>query len=136
MEKQYVCPHCSTHVKIDNFIILLGRNNKNEKGLLLLHPEVGNYSSIKHPSFEIGKNEAVELFCPICHKSLASDFDENLSHLKLLENNKTYDIYFSKIHGEQSTFIVNGDNITATGEHSDKYTYFKMGDKFKQYLKK
>ena len=136
MEKHYTCPHCSVHVKIGDYIILLGKNTKKQQSLVLLHPEVGNYSSLKHPSFKIEHNEAIELICPICHAELASDFDDNLSHLILNEGGKTYDIYFSRIHGEQSTFLVNGNSVTATGEHSDKYTYFKMSDKFKQYLKK
>lgn len=107
-----------------------------QQGLLLLHPEVGNYTSLKHPSFIMDQNESIELFCPLCHKNLASDFDSNLSHLILQEDGKYFDIYFSRIHGEQSTYLVNGDRVTATGEHADKYTYFKMSDKFKQYLKK
>jgi hypothetical protein len=136
MEKQYHCPHCSGHLKITDCIILLGRKENKEQGFIILHPEVGNYSSRRHPSFKLEQNEAVELFCPLCHKSLASDFDENLSHLILIENNKNYDIYFSRIHGEHSTYLVNGDKVTATGAHSERYTYFKMSDKFKQYLKK
>lgn len=136
MEKQYVCPHCSTHVYVGNFIILLGRNKNNEKGLILLHPEVGNYSSIKHPGFQINSKEPIELFCPACHKNLASDFDANLSHLKLIENDKFYDIYFSRIAGEKSTYVVDGETVSASGDHSDNYTYFKMSDKFKKYLNK
>lgn len=136
MEKQYICPQCSGHLKIGENIIVVGRNNSNQKGLILLHPEVGNYSSLKHPKFKINDNEAIKLICPICQVELTSDFDENLSHLHLIENNKTFDVYFSRIHGEQSTYVVDGDVVTATGEHSDRYTYFKMNEKFKEYLKK
>lgn len=136
MEKQYSCPHCSGHVKVGDNIIIIGKNSVNQKGIILLHPEIGNYSSLKHPKFMLETNETVELFCPLCQKSLSSDFDNNLSHLLLTENEKTSDVYFSKIHGEQSTFLVDGDTVTATGEHSDRYTYFKMNDKFKKYFKK
>ncbi|QQS51437.1 MAG: hypothetical protein IPM71_01565 [Bacteroidota bacterium] len=136
MEKQYRCPHCSGHVKVGDNIVLLGSNQHKQRGLILLHPEVGNYTSIKHPSFALAIDEEVDFFCPLCHASLASDFDNRLSHLILLENEKTFDIYFSRIHGEQSTYLVDGDSVTAMGEHADRYTYFKMSDKFKQYLKK
>jgi len=114
----------------------LGRNKRGESGLILLHPEVGNYSCIKHPDFTIEENEAIELICPCCHKSLATDFDSNLSYLTLLEGKKQFDIYFSRICGEESTFLVNGDTVAASSEHSDRYTYFKMSNHFKQYLKK
>jgi uncharacterized protein YbaR (Trm112 family) len=136
MEKQYLCPYCKGHLKVGEFIILIAKNTSKTKGFLLLHPEVGNYTSLKHPSFEIQHNEILEIFCPLCHYNLASDFDANLSHVLLEETNKTFDIYFSRIAGEQSTYLVDGDTVTATGEHSDKYTYFKMSDKFKQYLQK
>lgn len=136
MKKQYRCPKCRGHLKVGEYIILLIKNKIHQKGLILLHPEVGNYSSIKHPSLTITKNEEVEFSCPVCQFNLASDFDKNLSHLILEENDKSYDIYFSRISGEKSTFLVDGEKVTVTGEHSDKYTYFKMGDKFKQYLRK
>ncbi|HBH48492.1 MAG TPA: hypothetical protein DDX98_07620 [Bacteroidales bacterium] len=136
MEKEYFCPSCSGYLKITDCIILLGKNQKKEHGFIILHPEVGNYTSRRHPSFKLEPYEAIELFCPLCHASLASDFDDNLSHLILQEKGKNFDIYFSKILGEESTYLVNGGKVTATGQHSDRYTYFKMSDKFKQYLKK
>lgn len=135
MEKQYLCPKCDCHLKVGDYIILLAKNRKKEKGLILLHPEIGNYSSIKHPSFNIVKDEIFELICPACHTSLSSDIDDNLSHLILEDEGKYFDIYFSRIAGEKSTYLIDEENkITSTGEHSDRYTYFKMSDKFKQYL--
>lgn len=136
MEKHYTCPHCSGHVKVGENIILIGKNTANEKGIILLHPQVGNYSSLKHPKFNIKTNESIRLMCPLCHESLCSDFDPHLSHLILHEGDKHYDVYFSCIRGEHSTYLVDGETVTATGEHSDRYTYFKMKDKFKKYFKK
>ncbi|MBN1597403.1 MAG: hypothetical protein JXP36_09885 [Bacteroidales bacterium] len=136
MDKEYYCPKCHGYVKVGDFIILVAKNKSKTSGLLLLHPEVGNYSSIKHRHFEIDDKEVLEIHCPLCHVNLASDFDDNLSHLILVEDNKTFDIYFSRIVGEQSTYLVDGQTVTASGIHSDRYTYFKMSDKFKQYLKK
>lgn len=135
MNKQYKCPKCNGHLKVGDYIILMVKNQQKDKGLLLLHPEVGNYTSIKHPTYTIEKSEELELCCPLCHAGLVSDFDDRLSHLILEEENKSFDIYFSRIAGERSTYMVDGDTVTACGEHSDRYTYFKMSDKFKQYLK-
>lgn len=136
MNKHYICPKCNGHLKVGDYIILMVKTQENSHGLLLLHPEVGNYTSIKHPSLKIEQDQVLEFFCPLCHINLASDFDDKLSHLILEEDNKIYDIYFSRIAGEKSTYLVDGDTVTASGEHSDKYTYFKMSDKFKKYLKK
>jgi uncharacterized protein YbaR (Trm112 family) len=136
MEKHYICPKCEGQLMVGDNIILIAKNKNKDKGFLLLHHEIGNYTSLKHPSFQINKNEVLELICPLCHTNLMSDFDENLSHLILKENDKNYDIYFSRIAGEKSTYLVDGELVTATGEHSSRYTYFKMSNKFKQYLQK
>jgi len=50
------------------------------------------------------------------------------------KDSKEYDIYFSRIAGERSTYQVSGDTVMVAGEHSSRYTYFKMSDKFKKYL--
>ena len=136
MEKYYVCPKCLGHLKVGDYIILIGKNQHKEKGLILLHPEIGNYTSIKHPNFNLEHNEAVEFSCPICQVTLASDFDDNLTHIILIEKDKSYDIYFSRISGEKSTFVIDGDTVESSGVHAERYTYFKMNDKFKQYLRK
>ncbi|MFC2087827.1 hypothetical protein ACFLSA_06685 [Bacteroidota bacterium] len=136
MEKQYTCPLCGGHLRIRENIIFLAKNKKHEKGIILLHSEIGNYQSIKHPSFEFEEGELLEFLCPICHKSLASDFDDRLTHVLLEEKGEKFDIYFSRIAGEQSTYKVDSNKVvTATGVHADRYTYFKMSDRFKRYLR-
>jgi hypothetical protein len=78
--------------------------------------------------------ERVEFYCPLCNKSLTADFDRNLTHILLQEEGKLYDIYFSKIAGEKSTYVVNEEGVTRAGEHADRYTYFTMKDEYKKYL--
>lgn len=136
MEPQYYCPHCQAYLKVGEYIIFLAQTRHKMRGLILLHPEIGNYSSIKHPDFIFEKGEHLEFFCPVCHMSLASDFDDNLAHIILEEDQKTYDIYFSRIAGEKSTYKVDGEYVTSTGEHAERYTYFKMDNKFKPYIKR
>jgi hypothetical protein len=60
MEKQYKCPHCSSHLKVGDNIILVAKNSSNQKGIVLLHAEVGNYSSLKHPEFVVNDKETIE----------------------------------------------------------------------------
>ena len=64
--------------------------------------------------------------------------DENLVHVIMIDKDtKEYDVYFSRIAGEQSTYQVAGDQtVSATGEHSHRYTYFKIPEELKKYLQK
>ncbi len=135
MQKYYICPECRCHLKVGEQIIFTARNTKNEKGLLLLHPEIGNYSSIKHPSFHYTRGEPLDFCCPLCGVSLQSKFDKNLAHVIMIEKNrKEYDIYFSRIAGEKSTYKVRGKEVMQAGEHSHRYTYFQIPEKLKKYL--
>lgn len=134
MEASFICPYCRGHLRVGDTIIFTTRNEKKEMGIVLLSPQIGNYTSIKHPLFECKDGEKLTFMCPLCHRSLESDFEGNLIHVIMMDE-KEHDIYFSRIAGEHSTYQVDGDTVKATGEHSFRYTYFKMSDKFKKYLK-
>jgi transcription elongation factor Elf1 len=137
MENQFICPHCGGHLKVGDRIIFRVRNAKKKYGLLLLSPQIGNYNSVKHPQFEYSEGEALDFYCPICSHILSTTIDENLIFVVMVDNHGVeHNIYFSRIMGEQSTYQVSGDTVTATGEHSGKYTYFSMSDRFRQFLKK
>lgn len=138
MQKYYTCPVCKGHLKVGEHIIFTVRNHKGEPGLMLLHPNIGNYDSIKHPSFEFKKGEKLAFHCPLCSVRLKSKFDENLVHVVMMDKDrKEYDIYFSRIAGEQSTYKVSGDSqVMSAGEHSHRYTYFKMPEGVKKFLHK
>ena len=137
MENQYVCPQCRGHLRVGEYIVFKIRNQQREKGLLLIHPEVGNYTSIKHPQFQFKEGERVDFFCPICMQSLNAELDENLVHVVMIDESGTgHEIYFSRIAGEKSTYKVSEKEITACGEHSHRYTIFKFPDKLVQFLHK
>ena len=137
MENCFICPFCRGHLKVGDHIVFTVRNKYKHKGLLLLHPEIGNYSSVKHPDFDFCEGERIEFCCPICAHPLESDFDKNLVFVLLVDKDeKEHDIYFSRIVGERSTYKVTDEEVTATGEHASRYTYFKMADRLKHYVKK
>lgn len=136
MEHYFICPHCRGQLKVGNHVIFRVRNRKKEYGILLLHPQIGNYESITHPRFGITEGENLQFFCPLCSHSLGTDFDENLAYVVMIDPaEKEFDIYFSKIAGEQSTYQVKGETVRASGKHSGRYTYFRMSPKFKRFLK-
>ena len=131
----FLCPKCMGHIRVGDNIIFKVRNNRKQSGILLLNPHIGNYSSVKHPSFEMHSGEFLEFYCPLCNTSLISDIHKNLAHVILQdENGKSNDVYFSQIVGEHSTFETDGESVHIEGADAGRYTYFKIGDKFRKYF--
>jgi hypothetical protein len=135
MKNQYLCPHCRGHLRVGDYIIFKIRNSRREKGLLLLHPEVGNYTSIKHPDFNFQEGERVDFFCPLCMNNLDAAIDENLVHVIMLDTRgRESEVYFSRIAGEKSTYKVSEDEVMVSGVHSYRYTHFKIPDNHIPYM--
>jgi hypothetical protein len=131
----FLCPKCREHIRVGDNIVFKIKNSRKQTALLLLSPQIGNYTSIKHPSFEIQSGEFLEFYCPLCNAPLMSDIHKNLARLILQdETGKTTDVYFSQIVGEHSTFETDGESVRIAGEDAGKYTYFKIGEKFKKYF--
>jgi transcription initiation factor IIE alpha subunit len=131
----FLCPKCKGHLRIGDNIIFKIKNRDKQHALMLLSPQIGNYTSVKHPSFEIQEGELVEFYCPLCNASLKSDIHENLALVLMKdEEEKSFAVYFSQIAGEHSTYETDGDAVHATGEDAGRYTYFKLGEKFKKYF--
>lgn len=129
MEMNYLCPHCRAQLKIDNELILTIKSHKTKhNGLLILDPQVGNYSLRYHETIDFEKGEEFDIYCPICFKELKAK-KVNPKLLYLIMQNKQgeeFEIYFSRIFGEHSTFVLSHDNIIERkGEDaSTYYNYF------------
>ncbi|MDP4223100.1 MAG: hypothetical protein Q8868_07290 [Bacteroidota bacterium] len=131
----FLCPKCKGHLRVGSHITFKVKNSQSQSALLLLSPQIGNYSSVKHPSFEFKKGEILDFFCPLCNGSLKSDIHQNLALVLMKdEEGKSFVVYFSQVAGEHSTYEVDGEAIHVTGEDAGVYTYFKVGDKFKKYF--
>jgi hypothetical protein len=131
----FLCPKCEAHLRVGDYIIFKVKNARKQVALLLLNPHIGNYNSHKHPSFEIQKGESLEYFCPLCNISLISDIHKDLAHVILTDEKGTsHDVYFSQIVGEHSTFETDGESVHVEGEDAGRFTYFKIGDKFRKYF--
>lgn len=131
----FLCPKCKDHLRVGDHIIFKVKNSAKQTALVLLSPQIGNYSSVKHPSFDFKKGESLEFFCPLCNASLKSDIHQNLALVLMTdETEKRYAVYFSQIAGEHSTYETDGDSVHAEGEDAGRYTYFKVGEKFKKFF--
>ena len=131
----FLCPKCNDHLRVGDNIVFKVKNSKKQTGLLLLNPQIGNYSSVKHPAFSFQKGEMLEFYCPLCGNSLKSDIHPNLALVLMNdEHGNKFDVYFSQVAGEHSTYETNGDSLHSEGEDAGRYTYFKIGDKFRKFI--
>jgi hypothetical protein len=132
----FICPFCRGHLRVGENIVFKIRNEEKEHALLFLNAKIGNYTSYKHPSFIIQPGEEIEFSCPLCSVDLRSDIHINLVKVIMVdEKGDDYDVYFSKVAGEHSTYVTKDDELGTAGDDAGKYTYFKVGQKFKKFLK-
>ena len=85
----FLCPICKEHIRVGENIIFKVKNSKKQSALLLLSPQIGNYTSHKHPAFEIQTGESLEFYCPLCNASLISDIHKNLAHVILQDDKRS-----------------------------------------------
>ena len=135
LDVNYVCPHCRSYLRVCNNIIMSVKScTEDKQGLLLLNPELGNYEFISHYSLDFKEMEYLDFFCPVCCANFtAADVNKNLARIRMIDKDqKEYDLYFSRLRGEHSTFkIGNGDIVEKYGEDSSSYVDFFMA-KFKK----
>lgn len=72
MKAKYLCPYCKGVLNVKGNVILAARNLKDidNKGLVFLHEEIGNYSSYKSGSLQVNAGDVVNFYCPVCQESL------------------------------------------------------------------
>ena len=123
MKVTYLCPHCRGAINAGNNIILSAKISKNNIGLILLHEEIGNYSSDLSSSLTVEKGEVVDLFCPVCHKSLNIPNKDSLAkYIRLDDNCNECYIIISRTYGERITFKVDEDKHVETyGEKLSRF---------------
>ncbi|NLA23995.1 MAG: hypothetical protein GX879_03420 [Bacteroidales bacterium] len=129
MNADYICPKCNGHLKVRHHIILLTKNDKGDSALVLLHPEVGDYTFKIHPSSKFTEGDHSNFICPICYENLnTDDIDKNLAKLiRIDQDGRKVAIVFSQIRGEKCTFKISDHGIEAYGEDTDNYlNYFGL----------
>jgi hypothetical protein len=97
--------------------------SKKNRGLVLLHEEIGNYSVSMSQSLNIKEGEIVDFHCPICRKCLNLEKGEHLARLIRWEAGKDDSfIIFSRKYGEKITFKVDKDRkVESFGESLSRY---------------
>ncbi len=130
MKYDYVCPFCRGHLKIKNSVIFSARKENGDRGLLLLSPELGDYSVRKHRTFPLKDGERTDLYCPICHSNLmAQNYNENLARIiQIDEKGEENIVLISEIAGERCTYVIHGKKVEKFGD--DSVNYFGAGGDF------
>jgi len=132
MKNNFICPRCKGYLNVGDHIILAADTEHKDAGLILLSPELGNYSIKTNSEFEIRDGEKYDFFCPVCQEKLAANVHDNLSRILMVdENGKQYEILFSKIAGEKSTYKIVGESLELYGEHKSNYINFINLSNFK-----
>lgn len=135
MPKDYLCPICKGHLRVKNSILLSAKSKENEKGLIFLNSEIGNYTITTHRDFEINQGEEYTFYCPICHGTLNREENPNLVKIILVEEDGESEIYFSSLAGEKCTYKIKDKEIEELGPDAEKYKkYFDVPEEDKKYL--
>ncbi|MDD3876253.1 MAG: hypothetical protein PHT69_06500 [Bacteroidales bacterium] len=127
MSKNYICPHCKGQLMIEKDIIFLTKTKSGASGLVLISPEIGDYSYKSHPSVKYKDGDHVNFICPICYENLdAKEYEtKNLAKIYMIdENGKQHNIVFSKIKGQKCTYKISDDTFEAYGKNSGEYMNF------------
>lgn len=125
MKLTYKCPVCNAAINAKRNIIItaVDTKDKENKGLVLLHEELGNYTVATSATFIANTGDIVDFYCPICHASLNSEKAENLaSFIQENELGEETTIVISRVYGERCTFQVDDKKQVKTyGESVKKY---------------
>ncbi|MBN1113048.1 MAG: hypothetical protein JXA53_09075 [Bacteroidales bacterium] len=126
MKNEFLCPHCRGYLQVEKNLIFSIETSSNEKGLIFLSPELGNYTMKKNPNFVLNDNDTVTIHCPICHTDLRDkNVHEDLARILMIDmDGVENEIYFSAVYGEHSTYKVSGKKVDHYGSKWDKYLNF------------
>lgn len=125
MKDIYTCPHCLAAINAKRNIILAGNkeNESSNKGLILLHEELGNYAVALSASLTIETGDKIDFYCPVCHSSLqAKKAKEMAEFLQIDEMGTQHSIFIMRTYGERCTFKIDDQKkVKSFGERVKKY---------------
>lgn len=119
-DNDYICPKCKGHLNVGGYLVFATQTHRKHKGLLMMSPHVGEYNYHHHDKFQLEKGEMVDFECPICQTDLTSEKakDHAMIYMVEQEDNMEYELYFSKVSGHESTYVVAHDNVETFGDHA------------------
>jgi len=121
MGRSYYCPHCRRMLNPGTKVIFLVENG-DDRELMLLSAKLGEYSAVYSRSMKFEEGKIYTFRCPMCRSDLTSSLDEKLVDI-LTESDEDImvRVSFSRVFGEQATFLRAPDGINTYGEHASRY---------------
>lgn len=122
MRRNYHCPHCRKLLNPGTKVVLVIEHLA-ERELILLSPELGDYSIVYPLSFEPELGSAYTFRCPVCQADLTSSANGKLVELASeTEDGRSERVGFSRVYGEHATFVGGAPNrVTSYGDHATRY---------------
>lgn len=121
MSWTYSCPHCGSVLNPDATIILIGVRGE-DRVMVGLRPEPGDYQVAVPPGFAIEPGSRWDFECPLCRESLVSEVSDELCCLDMIARGLRHRVYFSRTAGEYATFVLSAEGIEQYGEHADRHS--------------
>ena len=121
MARSYFCPHCRKLLNPGTKVIFLV-DAEQDCELMLLSAKLGDYSAVYARSMVFEEGRIYTFRCPLCRADLTSSLDEKLVDILTDgDNGEVVRVSFSRVFGEQATFVMAGHGIDQFGEHAPRY---------------
>jgi len=122
MSRNYHCPHCNRVLNPGTKVVLV-IDNSGDRELILLSPELGDYTVVYPLSFEPELGRRYSFLCPVCQTDLTSAVNDRLVELDAeSDDGRSERVGFSRVYGERATFVGSGpDHVTLYGDHATRY---------------
>lgn len=136
MDNNYYCPACRSNMNIGNSLVFATKSPDSERGMIFLNTELGNYTKITHPEFQLREGVEYNFYCPVCHAKLNKEENPNLVKVNMTdESGKEFEINISNIIGEYCTYKIQDKKAEAYGPDADRYRkYLDLPKEYHKYL--
>ena len=136
MANNYFCPICRSNMNIGTSLVFSAKSPDNEKGLLFLDTELGNYTKMTHPDFQLHNGVEDKFYCPVCHSKLNKEDNPQLVKVYMTdESGKEFEIMISNTIGEHCTYKIQDKAAEAFGRDAKRHEkYLDVPLEYRKYL--
>lgn len=123
-------------MNIGSSLVFSAKSPQNERGLIFLDTELGNYTKTTNPDFELHEGLEYKFYCPVCHFKLNKEENFNLVRVYMTdEKGKEFEINISNIIGEHCTYKIQEKKVEAYGPDAKRYSqYLDVPSEYHKYL--
>jgi len=120
MSRDYHCPMCQAALNPDRSVILLATHD-DTRALIGFHPQPGQYEIFLPPGVQADAGSRWNFACPVCQADLTAEENKDLCQLELWADGERSRLLFSRVAGEQATFVMRDGELEEHG--SDALIY-------------